>query len=193
MKNTQRKGSNGGIVMAVRQRAEAMERYLQNPKICKHCNNTIIPIEGEKISQVRMKDFCNRSCSTSYNNAAYPKRKRTLKPSDGIKRTRKRKDKTDEKWIVLTMTKGEVFARYRGYQSARSVIQKHCKFVYVLSGKPRVCYVCGYSNHINVAHKQAVSRFDDSTPIAIINGPENLVALCPNHHWEFDHDFFSLI
>ena len=37
------------------------QNYLINPKLCKHCNS-IIPYEK------RGNNFCNRSCSASYNN-----------------------------------------------------------------------------------------------------------------------------
>jgi len=30
-------------------------------------------------------------------------------------------------------------------------------------------------------------RFDENTPISVVNDIENLVALCKNHHYEFDN------
>jgi len=37
-----------------------------------------------------------------------------------------------------------------------------------------------------------VSDFPDAALIAEINDIANLVALCPNHHWEFDHGVLTL-
>jgi len=39
-----------------------------------------------------------------------------------------------------------------------------------------------------VCHIKAVSDFDENTPIVIINSIDNLMALCPNCHWEFDNN-----
>lgn len=49
------------------------------------------------------------------------------------------------------------------------------------------CEKCGYSKHVEIAHKRAISTFDSSTLISHINARENLMALCPNCHWEYDH------
>ena len=38
----------------------------------------------------------------------------------------------------------------------------------------------------------AVSDFDDSALISEINSKDNLIALCPNHHWEYDHGLLKL-
>lgn len=43
-----------------------------------------------------------------------------------------------------------------------------------------------------MAHIRSVSDFDDSAPIGRIDDISNLIALCPNHHWEFDHGIINL-
>lgn len=35
---------------------------------------------------------------------------------------------------------------------------------------------------------KATSDFDDDVLIKEINNINNLIGLCPNHHWEFDND-----
>ena len=50
-----------GLKGAAATKRNADERYLQNPKYCKHCN-TMLPREKKQNT------FCNRSCSASYNN-----------------------------------------------------------------------------------------------------------------------------
>ena len=52
--------------------------------------------------------------------------------------------------------------------------------------------MCGYDNHIEVAHIKPISSFDDNTKLSEINHKNNIVALCPNHHWEFDNNLISL-
>jgi len=47
--------------------------------------------------------------------------------------------------------------------------------------------VCGYSNHVEVCHIKSVSDFDGDELMRNINSIDNLIGLCPNHHWEFDN------
>ena len=88
--------------------------------------------------------------------------------------------------------KGELFGKRKNWQSARSAIQKDARKVFFANNSNPSCIICGYSNHIEVAHKKAVSEFDDNTPVSEINSVDNLIALCPNHHWEFDNGILTL-
>ena len=63
---------------------------------------------------------------------------------------------------------------------------------FIKSNKEQKCAICGYTNHIEVAHIKAVSDFSDNTMIKDINSIENLIALCPNHHWEYDNGLLKL-
>ena len=93
---------------------------------------------------------------------------------------------------VLNNTKGDLFNRYTQWQTARSTIQKNAKKIYDLSDKPKQCVVCGYDKHYEVAHIKAVSDFDNNALITEINNVDNLIALCPNHHWEYDNTDFDI-
>lgn len=90
------------------------------------------------------------------------------------------------------LTKGELIKIRKNYQSYRSCIRKKAELVFKNSGKECKCEVCGYDKHIEIAHKKAVSDFDDSATIAEINDINNLIALCPNCHWEFDNGLLEL-
>ena len=92
---------------------------------------------------------------------------------------------------ILSMTKGELFANRKNWQSARTAIRKLADSTYKNSNKPRKCAVCGYNKHIEIAHIKGVSEFGDENLISEINDINNLVALCPNHHWEFDSGMLS--
>src|SRR6266487_4016432 len=82
--------------------------------------------------------------------------------------------------------------RYKNYcaswQSARSLIQKNARAAYILSGKPKLCAICNYAQHYEVAHIRDVADFPGTALIQEINAVINLIALCPNHHWEFDNN-----
>lgn len=58
-----------------------------------------------------------------------------------------------------------------------------------LKGLP--CQRCNYDKHTELAHIHAIADFDHSTPIGIINHPNNLYVLCPNCHWEFDNGLLN--
>lgn len=88
---------------------------------------------------------------------------------------------------IFNFTKAELFNRYKQWQTARSTIQKYARSIYQNSNKPKQCIICGYDKHYEVAHIKAVSDFDDDSLISEINDENNLIALCPNHHWEYDN------
>jgi len=54
------------------------------------------------------------------------------------------------------------------------------------------CQVCGYSTHINLCHIKDIADFDTTATLGEINHPNNILVLCPNHHWEFDNDIIKL-
>lgn len=93
---------------------------------------------------------------------------------------------------ILTRTKGEFIKMSKNYQSYRGSVRRLAELTYKNSGKECKCAICGYSNHIEVAHIKAVSEFDHFVTIAEINSIDNLIALCPNHHWEYDNGLLKL-
>lgn len=92
---------------------------------------------------------------------------------------------------ILEMTKGELITK-RGYPNARAAICHHARTIYNQSNKLKHCIVCGYKNHYEVAHIISVSDFPDDVFVSDINNLDNLVALCPNHHWEYDKNILNL-
>lgn len=59
--------------------------------------------------------------------------------------------------------------------------------------RPQTCQRCSYSKHIEYAHIKPLSSFDLETPISVINAENNILLLCPNCHWEFDHNMLSWV
>lgn len=92
---------------------------------------------------------------------------------------------------ISSRTKDDLFNTRKNWQSARSNIRNHAQKTLIRSGIEQKCLLCGYDKHIEVAHIKAVSDFNNSVIIAEINNIKNLVPLCPNHHWEFDHNCLS--
>lgn len=92
---------------------------------------------------------------------------------------------------TIFSTKGEVM-RDGNALTRGSVIRESARRVVNNSGRPRACYVCGYSLHTEVCHIKAIKDHPDDALISDINHPDNLVILCRNHHWEFDHGHLKL-
>lgn len=72
-----------------------------------------------------------------------------------------------------------------------SSIREWARKVYLRAGLPRKCCVCGYDKHIHISHIRSVASFPDDALIEEINALDNLVALCPNHHWEYDNNILE--
>ena len=93
---------------------------------------------------------------------------------------------------ISNLTKGQLFDRYKQWQTARSAIAKMARQIFNNSTKSKRCAICGYDKHYEVAHIKAVSDFDDDVLISEINDINNLIALCPNHHWEHDNNVLNI-
>ena len=94
---------------------------------------------------------------------------------------------------LQNVTKGELFSKRKNWQSARTAIRKHAADIYFTKTTNPQCVVCGYTKHVQVAHRVSVSSFPAETLLTEINHITNLVGLCPNCHWEFDHDLLKLV
>jgi hypothetical protein len=113
---------------------------------------------------------------------------------DGCKRSRRVKELSarhhnDENAVdyIGNRSKEEIFSGRKNWQSARSSIRRHAEVVYRTSESDYRCEVCGYTTYVEICHIKSVSSFPDDTIISEINSRDNLIGLCPNHHWEFDH------
>lgn len=185
--------SLGGKTMAIRQRQIAEQKYFEKPNICLYCNK-IISIENKKITEIRKKKFCDHSCSIRYYHSNNIKIKtcQTCKKetSKNIKKCLECKEQ--ENILYLFTTKKSLFSRCKNWQSARSTIQKMARKIFKNSNKPKQCNICKYNKHYEVCHIKSVSSFNEDSTLLEINAIENLIALCPTHHWEFDNKILKL-
>jgi hypothetical protein len=94
--------------------------------------------------------------------------------------------------LVSEMTKKELLDYYKGSPYWFKVkMTGHAQTIWRHTKRPNVCVVCGFE-HINISHIKDVRDFDMETKIGAINSPDNLVGLCPNHHWLFDRGLLKL-
>ena len=146
--------------------------------------------------------FCSRSCSAKVNNVLVPKRISKRKCIVcGDKTSNYRKSRCDlhteeyKKNRILEKTVGE----YRNAISVRgkhaswlaSAIRLHARNIHK-DLKKLSCAVCGYSKHVEICHKKAVSAFSDSALLKEVNSRDNVIQLCPNCHWEFDNGLIQV-
>lgn len=155
--------------------------------------------ESELQSKYAVK-FCSSNCSATYNN---------------LRRTRSKNNKickdcgTDIKnkstyckacyndnriKISPSYTLGNVRQLYKDKttMAIAAKIRGYGITIYNKSDKPKYCANCGYSKHYEVCHIKPVKEFPDSAIMAEVHALDNLIALCPNCHWEFDHGMLDL-
>lgn len=131
--------------------------------------------------------FCSQSCSGSYNN-----RIRNLDKPKKVKPIIKKELINSTTYYATNYTKDYLFSNSKNWQSARTTIRKHAALVFKESNRERRCSFCGYDKTIEIAHIKSVSSFSKDSLIKDINAIDNIIALCPNHHWEYDHGLINL-
>jgi|14BtaG_2_1085337.scaffolds.fasta_scaffold00032_46 hypothetical protein len=144
-------------------------------------------------TETKNKKFCSRSCSVSYNNSVKPKRQRTNYCKCGVLAPRRRKYcqtcfekecRRDYANTTLASLRLETGSR----NSYHTMVRQHARRVLENDSRLGACEVCGYIKHVEACHMRDVADFDESATLAEVNAPSNLKGLCPNHHWELDHE-----
>jgi hypothetical protein len=212
--------SAGGLAHAKVQRKQALDNYYADPNLCLHCDSIIMVADTDQVTAVRKKKFCNKSCAASYNNARSPKRIAIsssncvacneliifTKKNGGGYNNRSYCDsclvlkKTSQiigvnlsaEDLFLCQTKSSLRLRRKDCKSFHSTLRTHSRQVYISSGRPMECEICGYSKYVEVCHIRAVKDFPDDATVLEINALSNLKTLCPTHHWEFDNGILLL-
>jgi hypothetical protein len=137
--------------------------------------------------------YCSRSCAVTSNNSKHPRRTKSKVCdfegcSEIIFSSRKfcsehryggRRFETIGDLRAAAKYQVNAYARYFARNWARQNLDL------------TKCAVCDYRTHIEIAHIEPLAKFPDDTPIAetYIN---NVIGLCPNHHWEFDNGYLVL-
>lgn len=149
---------------------------------CLHCHR---PTSNVK--------FCCCSCSVSYNNVKFPKRKpehQCIECGAAILSGRKYCNKCKNYSSDITLETA-IYTRHHK-SSAFALVRTRARAL-AKRLKWKKCHVCGYSKHVEICHRKAISEFPLSALLSEINDPRNLVALCPNCHWEFDNNLLTLL
>jgi ferredoxin-like protein FixX len=183
--------------------AQAIEEYLLSPRLCETCAKPILPKPHTHISTLLRTRFCSSTC---YGYKLSKRERYNLDPNhclhcgtailipDGTKHPAEVYKKTFcNRSCARAYRHGQGRTKELGSQikaEARvSYIRIHANRV--TEGWSRVC-PCGYEKHVQICHIMPVRQFPDDATLEEINDPSNLVLLCPNCHWEFDHGLLNL-
>lgn len=140
--------------------------------------------------------YCSRSHAAIHTNQQAPKRRLTHKcPQCNTLIPASRQlcavhGKRKANYLLLTVAQLKAKdalkhpSYYRGYlNSITRLLNAH---------RPRVCQGCGYDKHVEYCHVQPINSFPDSVAVQVVSGPENILVLCPNCHWEYDHGMLTI-
>lgn len=143
---------------------------------CLNCNN-----------ETPNPKFCSRSCSVSYNNKKSPKRKPEHScPKCGQPITANKRYCQICRPNNKDMTLAEAIYKKHHPSSAYALARTRARAIAKKNNRT-TCEKCGYNRHVEVCHKKPISSFSLSTKLSEINDNDNLIVLCRNCHWEFDH------
>ena len=137
--------------------------------------------------------FCSRSCAAKFTNLT-PKRKLTKTCKDCSQKIRSNKTRCpvcSKKWqnsiSAKDMTLKEAIYEKHHKSSAFALVRSRARQSAKKLGLDS-CQKCGYNRHVEIAHIKPISSFSEEIMLSVINSRENIMALCPNCHWEFDHN-----
>ncbi len=136
--------------------------------------------------ETKNKKFCSNSCAATFNNTLHPRREKQGACSACgkiIKTNRKFCRPCYELKHPLWKKTEEMKNKSKNIR----VTARRTALLVKKAGVNQTCVVCGYNKHIEVCHIKPVSEFGADATFSEINALDNLVLLCPNCHWEFDH------
>lgn len=177
-----------------REQKEAVEQAKPR-KICTKCNE--LKLHKHFYTKAASKDGLNSQCKRCVNEQSVHRtlawREAKRKPCPGcaaevawdtqLCRTCTGKERT-AKALSRTVAEVKKENKARWGLHVRSLSRKLYTF--------QKCFVCPYDKHVEIAHVIPVASFSDEATIADIHRESNILGLCPNHHWEFDHGMLSL-
>lgn len=174
---------------------ETFEDYVKPSKSilkkCSHCDKKIKVMP----SMIKEQNYCSISCSNKHK----PKRKKLPRPKCATcsNKVQNRRDKYCNKCHILKncsfhlKTLGEIKEK-RKDATRYSQIREHARKALKQSNCYKECFNCRYDKHVHTCHIKDICTFPDTATVEEVNSLDNLVYLCPNCHWEFDHNLLKL-
>ena len=167
-----------------------IDAYYATPNICNNCKHIIDLRHNRHAYEIRRLKFCTRACSASFFNTLTPKRGRRSRPcirgcGNLVRLHQKRCMECRNK--ESRATSSAAIKAELSHQCIRSNARV------VTEKRAQECFICSYSICVETAHIKPVKAFSPHSTMGEINHPDNLVLLCPNHHFEFDAGYYCLV
>lgn len=161
---------------------------------CKNCSKIFYKIPSQIYKSKN--NFCNRSCAATYNNKHSvrnygPKKVKFYYCRICSKELDRRVYCEEHRPSILLKTIAELENTNTSPSNKHCNIRSNARYIAKTSGLLDKCKVCSYSIHIVTCHIKGIASFGKNTTISVVNDISNLIGLCPNHHWEFDHNLLS--
>ncbi len=163
-----------------------------NIKKCNYCSKMFEKNKNKHI-------FCSQSCSAKFNNNGLKHGKYSNRYSSKVCPNC---NKTHNRCLAKFCSDFCNLMNLNKMSTKKDKIKKNLRNQYTLIRMNArtvakylnfdQCSVCNYDKHIEVAHIKDIKDFDDTATLYEINHPDNLSALCPNCHWEFDNGLLEL-
>ena len=163
---------------------------------CKTCSKEIEKFANEL--RKHENSFCSSSCAAKHNNPLKQKAngKYVLKEKVCLNCTKTyTKDGRDARQTCSMFCYMELGMKQRlmkdvikrndanKYDTVRKNARTYSKHFY-----PSQCMICSYDKHYEVCHVKDLKDFTREETLYEVNNKTNLIHLCPNCHWEFDHN-----
>jgi hypothetical protein len=126
---------------------------------------------GEVFSGLSYSKYCSIECKKDY---------------------RKRNNKGSRNPIGIDLTLKDATYDYLHKSSMFALVRSRSRSIGKSHGLDKKCFNCGYSKHVEICHIKPVHKFTEGSLVSEINSLSNLIGLCPNCHWEFDHGMLNL-
>jgi len=175
--------SCGNIFRERKNRIIKTAEYLKAPNLCKKCGKPILPKDSERLCDTKKRLCCSSKCYS------HPKRNGNSCPVCGIAINQESKFCIEHRLTpILSKNKGNFLTD----KDFHSKVRANSRRAYKKSKKEMICFSCGYSVFVEICHIKPINTFLDTAIVSEINHIDNLVALCPNCHWEFDNGLLEI-
>jgi hypothetical protein len=162
----------------------------------------------KKITSKHAKKFCSQSCSATYNNTHRAHYYDQVCPNceteftiTGHEKGHKKfccrecylKFKNDEYFKIWNTRTLEEVKKMSSFQTGQwAYVHHNAKILIKKEKRAKICQSCGYDTHTEICHIKPIKEFEKTATLAEVNALDNLVILCRNCHWEFDHGLLEL-
>lgn len=166
------------------------KRIYKMPSVCS-CPNNCVKHDICKCGDIKKRN--SETCRKCFLNPKYKciscgkKRKKT---TSNICRECYDQQRTD---IILSNSTPikELFYK-SGERNKYNGVRSHSRRLISSLKIKLICSCCFFKKGVQICHIIPINSFDENTPLNVVNSLDNLILLCPNCHWLFDHGYNSI-